>query len=510
MYYNLGLKFEKIAADNPEAICLKYLDEHHFTYRELDNRSNQLAKWMLTQGVQKGDVIGILNNKSFMGFSLMLACLKTGIIYTNLDPFSPLSRLVKITDRCSPVLIFSDFAKDQLADEIVQAFDEKMRWLNGEAVMNGVGKEDTHLPVETEAICGTDAAYIMFTSGSTGFPKGAVMTHANILSFLQWSISITKPEAGDVFTNVNPIYFDNSVFDFYTSIFSGVALAPLTHEVTKSPRDLVNAVDKLACTIWFSVPSLLVYLLTTRMLNKECMKHFRLFVFGGEGFPKPKLKELYDLYGHRARLLNVYGPTECTCICSEYFIGPKDFEDMTHLAPLGKMTKNFFYQIVDADMNPTHKGELLLGGPNVGSGYYNDLDRTAAAFIQNPLQSNYRDIMYRTGDLVERDDKGLVHFKGRADNQIKHMGYRIELEEIESAINTISGVKEAAVIYKKQAAGLGQIVGFVATDLPLEGKELVSKVRSIVPDYMVPKKIEVRTELPKNQNGKIDRNSLKG
>lgn len=508
MSYNLGLKFKEIVTANPKAVCLKYLDNTNFTYQDLDRRSNQLANWLLNEGLQKGDVVGILNNKSFMGFSLLVACLKVGIIYTNLDPFSPLSRLEKITERCSPRLVFSDFDQGRLA-EIELAYKDKMRWLNSKVLAQDLSSEDHNLPLQSEGVCGTNAAYIMFTSGSTGFPKGAVMTHANILSFLQWSISITQPMTGDVFTNVNPIYFDNSVFDFYTAIFSGAGLAPLTHEITKNPRSLVAAVDKLECTIWFSVPSLLVYLLTTRMLNEERMKKIRLFVFGGEGFPKPKLKELYELYGQRARLLNVYGPTECTCICSEYFIGPEDFDDMTNLAPLGKMTKNFFYQVVDSDLKPTHKGELLLGGPNVGSGYYNDPERTAVAFVQNPSQKYFRDIMYRTGDLVEKDKQGLVHFKGRVDNQIKHMGYRIELEEIEAALNTLEDVKEAAVVYEKKGVGMGQIVGYVASDAVLEGKTLITLVKEIVPDYMVPKKIEVVSALPKNQNGKIDRNALK-
>lgn len=508
MSHNLGLRFYEIARKRKDNVCLKYLDNRHYTFFEVDQRSNQLARWMISNNIKRGSVVGLFNNKSFDSFSVMIACLKTGIIYTNLDPFSPLSRLQKITDRCTPTMFFSDFEKGGLAPELEEVYEDQTVRFGTEAFsveLSGFSKE---LLEETNSVCGTDPAYIMFTSGSTGFPKGAVMTHANLISFLDWSIDVLKPKDTDVFTNVNPIYFDNSVFDFYSAVYSGTPLAPFTFEVTKNPATLVKSIDAMGCTIWFSVPSLLVYLLTTRMLNKDNMKNIRMFVFGGEGFPKPKLKELFDLYNERAVLLNVYGPTECTCICSQYFISKNDFQDMTNLAPLGKLTKNFFHQVVDENMKPAMKGEMLLGGPNVGSGYFNDQERSASVFIQNPRHNNYRDIMYRTGDLVEKDRNGVIHFKGRIDNQIKHMGYRIELEEIESGLNTLHGVKEAAVIYKSLGPGMGQIIAFVASDLDLEGKDVLNSVKRIVPDYMVPRKVTVVRDLPKNQNGKIDRNAL--
>ncbi|WP_288341658.1 AMP-binding protein [uncultured Roseivirga sp.] len=509
MSYNLGLRFQRISTQERGKVCLSYIDGTSFTFGELNERSNQYVHWLIQNGVAKGDVIGILNNKSFNAFALMIGCIKLGAIYTNLDPFSPFVRLSKIIDRCSPKFIFSDLSERELEADLYQTYQDRLRLLRSEDLnieLDLLSQQDN---ICVESVCGTDPAYIMFTSGSTGFPKGAVMTHSNLISFLEWSIGVTQPRDNEVFTNVNPIYFDNSVFDFYTSIFSGSTLAPLTTDITKSPVKLVRAIDHLKCTIWFSVPSLLVYLLTTRVLNGANLTCVRLFIFGGEGFPKPKLKQLYDMYGANAQLLNVYGPTECTCICSEYFINSSDFDDLNSLAPLGKMTKNFYYHIVDESLKPADKGELLLGGPNVGCGYYNDSERTEKAFIQNPVHDKYRDIMYRTGDLVERDTRGLVHFRGRVDNQIKHMGYRIELEEIEAGLNTITDVKEAAVIYKRLGVGLGQIVAYIASDQSLDTRHVLTEIKKIVPDYMVPKKIEIVSSLPKNQNGKIDRNALR-
>ncbi len=309
-------------------------------------------------------------------------------------------------------------------------------------------------------------------------------------------------------TNANPIYFDNSVFDFYVSIFSGAQLVPLTNDITRDPFTLVKAVAKAECTTWFSVPSLLVYLMTTKALGANTLPSLKRFIFGGEGFPKPKLKKLYEMYGNTAKLFNVYGPTECTCICSSYLLSEKDFEDMNSLAPLGYMAPNFDYVLLDAG-DDGHFGELGLKGPNVGAGYYNDRERTERSFVQNPNNPNYNEIIYKTGDLVQVDEVGHVHFKGRADNQVKHMGYRIELEEIESMLYTLKYVNEAAVIYERINESLGQIVSFIATSGNVEESTVIADLKLLVPEYMVPRKLYILDQLPKNQNGKIDKVALK-
>ena len=169
----------------------------------------------------------------------------------------------------------------------------------------------------------------------------------------------------------------------------------------------------MGCTVWFSVPSLLVFLLTTRSLSSSDFPAVRKIIFGGEGFPKTKLKQLYDLFGGRAELENVYGPTECTCICSAHTIVPSDFGDMKALATLGFLAPNFDYEIL-VTSEATDVGELFLRGPGVGLGYYNDPDRTARVFIQNPTHDRFADIGYRTGDLVRRDATGRLHFVGRS------------------------------------------------------------------------------------------------
>jgi len=250
--------------------------------------------------------------------------------------------------------------------------------------------------------------------------------------------------------------------------------------------------------------------MTMKALRADTFATVRSIVFGGEGFPKSELSKLHALYGARTRLVNVYGPTECTCICSAYDISAHDLTG-EGLPPLGKIADNFSYLILDDDkpVAPGNAGELCLLGPQVGLGYYNDRERTDATFVQNPLAPTLPQRMYRTGDLV-REERGLLHFVGRKDNQIKHMGYRIELEEIEAALSRIGSVIQAAVVYKRVRDGFGHIVAYVATgEAAIDEARLRTDLATLLPPYMIPNRFTILRELPKNANGKIDRVRLK-
>lgn len=508
--YNLGLAFYSAVSVNANRRALSYPDNSQFSYDEVNKRSNRLARFLLDENIRKGDVIAIFNDKSPDAYCLMLACLKVGAIYTNLDSTNPWERIRKILTTCDPDMFFFDGPENDLVHEIARAFHKLKRFdLRSAEFQEAISRMDSSNLAETNQVHGSDPAYIMFTSGSTGFPKGAVMSHNNVLNFIQWGQHTFDVTPADVFTNVNPIYFDNSVFDFYTSLFSGATLVPLDAAITKNPRHLVAAINDAKCTIWFSVPSLLVYLLTTKALKTDDFPSVTRIAFGGEGFPKNKLKQLYDLFGKRTSLFNVYGPTECTCICSSYQISDVDFLNMQELAPLGFMAPNFGYEILSSDEANADLGELALLGPCVGLGYYNDPERTAKSFVQNEKVA-FNQVMYRTGDLVERMPNGFIHFRGRVDNQVKHMGYRVELEEIEAAFSTLPYVDEVGVVYQRISAELGQIKAFVNVNrVDIKEDDIAEDIKMLVPVYMVPRKIIILDRLPKNQNGKIDRNQLK-
>jgi D-alanine--poly(phosphoribitol) ligase subunit 1 len=347
----------------------------------------------------------------------------------------------------------------------------------------------------------------MFTSGSTGVPKGVAVTHQNVLHFIAWGRQRFAIGPADSFANLSPMYFDNSVFDFYVALFSGASLAPVARELLTRPYDLVAHVGRMRCTVWFSVPSLLIYLMTMKALTAEGLPALRLIVFGGEGYPKVELKKLYDRFAAQAALVNVYGPTECTCICSAHSLADEDFRDLDGLPTLGGLNPNFDYRILDEDERDAASGELCLIGPNVAAGYFNDPERTAAAFFTLGEPGRYMKRMYRTGDLV-REEAGRLYFLGRKDNQIKHMGYRIELEEVEQALARLPGVSRAAAVYQRTGSAFGKLIGFVACAGVADGRALLEELRRLLPDYMVPSRLQVLPQLPTNPNGKVDRRRL--
>jgi D-alanine--poly(phosphoribitol) ligase subunit 1 len=502
--YNLGLLFYKISSERQDAPAICYSGSRQVSYNELNLLSNRIANYLQELKIDKYDVIGIFNTKETESYALMLACLKLGVIYVNLDISSPYERLKKIVAQCKPRYLFVD---DPAFLQSAEKFEIRIINIKSPETMNHIMDLDSSdLPI-TDLVCADNPAYIMFTSGSTGFPKGAVMTHQNLLNFIHWAKEEYQITSEDILTNVNPMYFDNSVFDFYSSLFNGAALAPFNSETVKKPDLVVKRVNEVKATIWFSVPSMLVFLLTTKSLTEKEFLYIRVITFGGEGFPKTKLKQLYALYHDRARIVNVYGPTECTCICSAYDISEKDFMDMNKLAPLGYLAPNFSYLILNKN-DETGTGELALSGPQVGLGYYNDLERTNGSFIMNPQQLNVTQLIYKTGDLVREDENGMLHILGRTDNQIKHMGYRIELEDIESGFNSLKYVKECGVIYKKINDSLGEIIAFISVNDPTGSSVISGEIKKILPSYMVPKQIHILDKLPKNQNGKIDRIAL--
>jgi D-alanine--poly(phosphoribitol) ligase subunit 1 len=497
--------FSDVVRRHPGRPALVWAPAQATSYQRLDQASNQMARLLLARGVHKRDAICICLEKQLVTYACILACLKVGLPYFIVDPANPSARTRTMLDRCRPVLAFVAPSADlDVFCCPAIAVDESL----APSLLESLSEE----PVALDwSIDGSDPAYIMFTSGSTGAPKGVTISQSNLVNFIFWSQDQFDTTPADVFTNVNPLFFDNSVFDIYASLFAGASLVPFTAATLRDPQAIVSRIEALGCTVYFSVPSLLVYLQTMKLLTPASVPSLRKIIFGGAGYPKPMLAKLFQALGARAALYNVYGPTECTCICSVYRVGAGDFADMTGYAPLGRLIANFSYVIVDehgARVAPGVTGELCLGGPCVGLGYYADPALTASVFVQNPTHHDFFDRVYKTGDFVRVDPAdGQIRFVGRADTQIKHQGYRIELGEIEHALNAIDGVDEAAAVYVSHGAG-GRIVAFVAAKKALEPGAVKRSLASRVPKYMIPDRVLVVDELAKNANGKIDRQAM--
>lgn len=505
-FNNLRERFEYVVSEFPDRIAIKTINDE-ITYSDLNLLSIKISQLLASNEVSKNDVVAIISDKSFENYASMIASIKIGSIYTNLDKDNPIERQKKIIGSAKPSAVLFNNEIDSDLEKYLVSQDIHVLNINKDKLSN-YPDENINSSID---VFGSDPAYIMFTSGSTGFPKGAVISNRNVLNFILWTTQRYQITEKDRFIQLSPLYFDNSVFDFYSALFNGASLVPISKETLGNPIELMKLNNDLACTIWFSVPSLLVYLSTMRVLDSKSFQSTRVITFGGEGFPKSELKKLYDEFSHRIKLINVYGPTEGTCICSSYDIIKDDFNDMENLASLGKINPYFDYLIVNESgerVKDGEKGELLLTGENVGLGYINDQERTNISFIQNPINNKYLDRSYRTGDIVF-EKNGLLFFAGRVDNQIKHMGYRIELEEIEQAINSFEFISQSGVIYHRVNENYGKIIAFAVSNIDIDENTLISKLKNILPLYMIPNIINFEETLPKNQNGKVDRNKLR-
>lgn len=504
-HYNLGLYFDEIALTHAQRPALHYPGQM-YCYAELERWAKSLTSLLLARGCRRGDVIAIGHNKRPLSYALMLAALRLGIAYVNIDVASPVARSssILLVSKAS-LLFYDDPGYESTMKELASANNCSLLLLAEDQLP--AASEGTLEQQLMRLVDGASIAYIMFTSGSTGLPKGVAITHQNVLHFIAWGKSCFGITHQDNFANLSPMYFDNSVFDFYVGLFSGASLSPVNRELLTNPYELVPYIGKIGCTIWFSVPSLLMYLMAMKSMTRSELPALRNIVFGGEGYPKAELKKLYDLFSRQASLVNVYGPTECTCICSAYTLNDEDFLDLTGLPTLGRLNPNFDYRILDDEGHDSSYGELCLIGPNVAAGYFNDLERSATAFLTLTEPRRFMKRMYRTGDLVRETD-GRLFFVGRKDNQIKHMGYRIELEEIEHALMKIAGVDQAAVVYQRVSSAYGKIIGFVASQADLDDKILQKDLGKLLPAYMLPSRIFVHRKLPKNPNGKVDRQAL--
>jgi D-alanine--poly(phosphoribitol) ligase subunit 1 len=505
--YCLTQIFKKIVTKYPGNRALIWDHDSFVTYLDLYNISNQISHFLLNHDVKKGDRVCIILDKCTIAYSIIIACLKIGAPYFIIDPANPTERSKYILQKCCPSVVFIgnnttiEYNSGQIVhiDEANNQFD----------FINNYPSSEINIEWD---VTGADPAYIMFTSGSTGFPKGAVMSHDNLRNFIEWTNWQFDISPDDIFTNVNPLFFDNSVFDIYSSLFSGAALVPFNASMVRDAYQTIQRMDELQCSVYFSVPSLLIYFQTLKLMNSQVFKSIKKVIFGGEGYPKPKLKELYDCLKDRITFYNVYGPTECTCICSVYKLSDKDFYDLKGYPPIGKLIPNFSYFIMNEHNEAVADGdigELCLSGPCVGLGYFNDIEQTQMSFIQNPLNNAFYERIYKTGDLFwynTNDTK--LYFAGRKDSQIKHQGYRIELAEIEHALTEIPDVDEAVALHTFKN-GISHIIGIVATKQLMNASYVKNELAKYVPKYMIPSKLEILKYLPKNANGKIDRNFLK-
>jgi D-alanine--poly(phosphoribitol) ligase subunit 1 len=501
---NLWEAFERAADERPDAPALVLGDgiESFAALRELARRA---AGWLTDQALGRGDVVAIQLPKRRDTYALWLACLHCGCPYVFMDTRNPPARNDSILSRIRPRLLatIGTTVNPHGVTLSLATVEDGERWLHGLPPASSA-------PAPT-ALHGLDPAYIMFTSGSTGEPKGAVIPHQGVLSLMRWARSLVPRLSDARFSNINPLHFDNAVFDLYGGLVNGAALVPVETSQLANPAHWVRRLREGRASVIFAVPTLFQTLDRLRLLVPDKLPDTRVFIFGGEGFPPGPLAEFHARFKGKARLVNVYGPTETSCICSSLEIDAAALAAAgTGFPSLGRMHRDFDHMILDEHDAPVERGtagELWIGGANVGLGYYKAPEETAHRFRQDPRQATYRSIWYRTGDLVREDSAGLLWFVGRADNQVKIRGHRIELEEIDLAIEAFDGIKRAITVAVPGDDGAELRVLFSAVrEVPLE--EVRNHCARRLPAYMQPARLMQIDTLPQNANGKVDRRAI--
>ncbi|MGA3347988.1 MAG: amino acid adenylation domain-containing protein [Candidatus Sulfotelmatobacter sp.] len=518
MAYILQQLLSKSAARFPEKPAV-WARGRSITYRELDERSNQLAHLLVQSGVRKGDRVGLFFPKSVESVISMFAILKAGGVYIPLDPQSPVDRVGYIIGNCGIRVLITQDEKRRALDSVVREsldrcviVDQARESGNGTGVLPWSALQEypsSHPPVVT--LTETDLAYILYTSGSTGRPKGVMLTHQNALTFVEWCAEKFHVTHEDHLSNHAPLHFDLSVFDVYNTIEAGATVYLVTEEIALFPTTLQKFMETHQISIWYSVPSALVLLLLHADLKAERLPHLRTILFAGEVFPMKYLKQLAELLP-AVELDNLYGPTE-TNVCTYYRVERDRLAGMDKL-PIGIACENTeVFAVDDQDeivTEPGQSGELYVRGPSVTYGYWGDEEKTKKMVVPNRFQPNFDEKIYRTGDLVTLAEDGNYYFVGRRDSMIKSRGYRIELGAIESALLSHPGVREAAAIPIPDEVVGNRIKAIIALHEAdaFQAAALQQHCATRIPKYMIPELIEFRESLPKTSTGKIDRVSL--
>lgn len=490
---------ERTTIDMPEKIAIQ--DQHEkLTFKEYHDKSIGMAEAIIEMGYGTRRPIAIYLEKSLKVLVSFMAVAYSGNFYSPIDTEMPAVRVNRILEVLEPGLVITTRS---MAEEL-KAFGYGGAYLFYEEV--APLEESEKVQNVLHSIIDTDLLYVLFTSGSTGVPKGVCISHGSVIDYIDWVTETFSVTASDAFGNQAPFYFDNSILDIYSTLKTGATLYIIPQKLFSQPVPLLEYIKANKINTIFWVPSALIVVSKLRAFrNVDLTGVLERVLFCGEAMPNKQLN-VWRKYLPNVTYANLYGPTEITDACTCYIVD-REFEDDEPL-PIGYPMKNTDVLVLD-DMNclVTREGvvgELCVRGTGLARGYYRNPEKTKSVFVQNPLNDAYEEKIYRTGDLVKYNQQHELVYLSRKDFQIKHMGHRIELGEIETAASSIQGISLCCCLYDEKHS---RIVLFI--DKEMRKEEINKQLKVMLPEYMLPGKVVVVEKMPINANGKIDRVQLK-
>ncbi|HEY7416761.1 MAG TPA: amino acid adenylation domain-containing protein, partial [Ktedonobacteraceae bacterium] len=490
--------FEEQARRTPDTIAL-VLQRQHLTYQELEQRTNQLAHFLVDQGVGPESAVGIFLERSFEMVIAMLGILKAGGVYVPLEPSNPVERVAFLLAEADiQLLLTSELLDKQLSSSYTgQRLFLDQEWSKIAAYSSGQVADRTGLD---------SLAYIIYTSGSTGYPKGVMSTHRNVCNRLLWGQATYKLTSSDRVLQKTPYNFDVSVWEFFWPLTAGSCLVLLPPEEHRNSASLGRAMEEEQITTTHFIPSMLNVFLEHQ--DGSAYRHLKHVFCSGESLPSQTLERFSATMP--GQLHNLYGPTETSIEVSFWEIDPSVWRP---LVPIGRAISNSQLYVLDSQMRPLPggvAGEIYIGGDGLARGYLHQPDLTAGVFLPNPFSSHPGERLYRSGDRGRYLPNGAIEFLGRTDHQIKIRGFRIELGEIEATLNRHPEVQVSVVLAREEKPGERYLAAYVVpqVDATPAISALRQHLRQCLPDYMVPAAFLLLDALPLTVNGKINRRAL--
>lgn len=475
------------------------------TFSQMEVKSRILASAVLNVVSTEDSVpVAVFLPKSIEVIVADIAVMYSANFFSNLDVKTPIERIRHILEAMQPALLITNHQYKPLLASIaglsIPVLDmDEVLWdtamSSDERIEAGLAKR-----IDTDPFC------IINTSGSTGTPKGVVLNHRSFFDFLHWSFDAFQFDGTEIIGALSPVVFDIYDFELCLMMFKGATIVLLDATLAAFPVKLLAEMKEKRVNFIFWVPTIMVNIANMRLLEKMSLPDLKTVWFAGEVFPTKQFN-VWKRHLPQTTFANLYGPIEITLDCI-YHVVPQELDENEPL-PIGRPCKNtdvLLLNEADERCGPGELGEICVRGTSLAMGYYNNPEKTAAVFVQNPLNHSYPELIYRTGDLAYWNEEGLLIFKGRKDSLIKHMGYRIELGEIEHVVvNTLKLVKNCCVVYdftKKE------IVLFYEKTQGVSDLEIRKALGQEFPRYMIPMAYHAVEELPRNTNGKIDRLKL--